>query len=51
MKNPLSKEDLKIMKAIEEEYTDNEYDEEVEGIVCDLVSTGKRGTEDEGWNG
>lgn len=45
MKNPLSKEDIKIMKAIEEEYVDDEYDEEIEGILEYLVSTTKRGAE------
>jgi len=44
-------EDFKIMNIIEGVFEEDEYDEEVEGIVSDIVFTRQQRTDEEGWNG
>lgn len=47
----INMEDFKIMNIIEGVFEEDEYDEEVEGIVSDIVFTRQQRTDEEGWNG
>lgn len=47
----INMEDFKIMNIIEGVFEEGEYDEEVEGIVSDIVFTRQQRTNEEGWNG
>ena len=47
----INMEDFKIMNIIEGTFEEDEYDEEVEGIVSDIVFSRQQRTDEEGWNG
>lgn len=46
----INMEDFKIMNIIEGVFEEGEYDEEVEGIVSDIVFTRQQRTDGEGWD-